>query len=252
MEASDSKPLRLLMQIPGIEGPAITSVPARYKGWLSFSSFQHGAGLGIGSRRKRDDDDNNNKSDDEKGDKDEKKEEESDDEGIQVSDPSISEITLTRDCDAASTSLFGTLLARKKIPVIEIVMLKGQDVLFTYTLSDVLLSGYSQSFAAADEKPSRRGGRNRSNADGSGSESISLNFARISVASAASTMGYSTMGYDLIDNNVFINGEPSPDYEGRSEEEYKLYLHKLKQKGKTLEEAREEAKKKKKARGGYY
>lgn len=95
--------------------------------------------------------------------------------GRQTSAPSVSEVTVTKLMDSTSPSLFGAITrARVSDPVtITAIGTKGAPVI-TYVLGDVIVSGYSTSAGA--ELPF--------------SESLSLNFTKITYSFDGVSVGY--------------------------------------------------------------
>jgi len=149
-------------QFPGYSGGVKTP---GYEGWISFSSFQFGAGLGISSGRRRrygDDDDD-------------EEEEEVDENSLperECSEPSVSEITLTKSQDGSSCLMFYNLCARKMHDTITLDLVNIQDgkakPFLRWVLRATYLSGFSTSWGTQKQVPQ---------------ESLSLNFANMEVVS---------------------------------------------------------------------
>jgi len=151
----EEKPKRLptpkyYMRLGGVEGPRSGPRP----GWFSISSFQWGMGMGVssGGRRRR----NNNDADAKPP-------------ARECSQPSVSEITISRDQDVHSSFLMARTLGRLPYPTVE---LEGVDpdgyLLWNTVLDEVYVSGFSAS------------------TDGGGTqESISLNFESCKISTAS-------------------------------------------------------------------
>jgi type VI secretion system secreted protein Hcp len=135
------------------------STVAAHDKWITVSSIQFGVGRGISSVGGG-------------GDR-------------ETSNPSFSEVTLTKSMDVASTELFMQAVAGKSLGKAEIHFIQtGGDkvkvqVYLTIELEDVLVSSYSMS--SGGERPS---------------ESFSLNFTKISY------------NYDKFDGAVVTKGTP--------------------------------------------
>jgi type VI secretion system secreted protein Hcp len=112
----------------------------KHEGWIAVNSFQWGVGRGISSAV------GNSKN-------------------REASEPSVSEITITKVLDQASPLLCQEdLITKKGVPVvIDFVRTgdKGDDVFLKFTLTNTLVSGYSMS--SGGDRPS---------------ESITLNFTK--------------------------------------------------------------------------
>lgn len=117
-----------------------SATDANFKEQVECGSFQWGAGLGVSSARGGD---------------------------RTVSEPSVSEITLTKATDKSSEKFFKALLRGVPVGDTEIAFTaanKGESVAYlTIKLSDVIVSGYSISHGGGSEMPS---------------ESLSLNFTK--------------------------------------------------------------------------
>lgn len=120
---------------------------------LPMTSFQFGAGLGVGSPRGGD---------------------------RSVSEPSISEIVVTREADATSPVLFGYLTKAVILPEVDLVGTLADGTTVDYELTDVILTGVSTS----------SGGKGFS-------ESVTLNFTRITMGA-----GGNSWTYDLAANTT--------------------------------------------------
>lgn len=152
--------MAIYMKYGSINGAVTTD---GFKDWIELGSFQWGVGRGIGSAAR----------------------------GAQNregSEPSLSEIIVTKMMDIASNNLFldavaGTMNAKVEIKFTTTTKNKVETFL-TYELTDTGLSGYSLS----------SGGDNPS-------ESLSLNFTKVSITrSAIGPDGKpkpDTVGYDL-------------------------------------------------------
>ena len=117
-----------------------SSTDSNFKEQMELNSFQWGAGLGVSSARGGD---------------------------RTVSEPSVSEITATKNTDKSSEKLFKALLKGDPIGKAEIAFtaaVKGESVSYlTIILEDVIVSVYSVSHGGGSEMPS---------------ESFSLNFTK--------------------------------------------------------------------------
>jgi type VI protein secretion system component Hcp len=96
----------------------------------------------------------------------------------EASQPSVSEMTLTRKTDSISPVLFGYVTRGTNLPEVELVGSLPDGTPFEYKLTDVYISGLATS----------AGGN-------SFSESLSLNFAKITT-----TVGANSVTYDLAAN----------------------------------------------------
>ena len=127
--------MAIFLALDGIKG---SSTDEKFKDQIELNSFQWGAGLGVGSARGGD---------------------------RTTSEPSVSEITASKQLDKASELLFKNLLMGetiKKGTISFVAASKGESVAYaSLQLEDVIISGYSQS--SGGDFPS---------------ESISLNFAK--------------------------------------------------------------------------
>ncbi len=155
--------MAIFLELTGIKG---SSTDDKFKDMIELSSFQWGAGLGVGSARGGD---------------------------RTTSEPSVSEITASKQLDKASELLFKNLLMGNTIAkgkVNFVAASKGESVAYaTLELEDVIISGYSQS--SGGDFPS---------------ESISLNFAKFdwSFTGRDDTQGGTAthLIYDLATNKV--------------------------------------------------
>lgn len=111
--------MAIYMQLEGIKG---SSTDSKFKDQMELNSFQWGAGLGVGSARGGD---------------------------RTTSEPSVSEITATKQLDKSSELLFKSLLMGDTITkgtVSFVAAIKGESVAYaTLALEDVIISGFSQS-----------------------------------------------------------------------------------------------------------
>ena len=155
--------MAIYLELTGIKG-SVTDT--KFKDQIELSSFQWGAGLGVGSARGGD---------------------------RTTSEPSVSEISASKKLDKASELLFKNLLMGETIATGKIsftAAIKGESVAYAVLdLEDVIISGYSQS--SGGDFPT---------------EAISLNFAKFvysfsgrddKQASAAVRLTY-----DLAENKV--------------------------------------------------
>lgn len=92
-----------------------------------------------------------------------------------ISEPSVSEITVSRKTDSTSPILFGYITRATILPEVELTGSLPDGTAFAYELTDVIVSGLSES-----------AGSNQF------SESLSLNFTKI-----RTTVGANTAAYDL-------------------------------------------------------
>ena len=156
--------MAIYLNIDSIKGSA---TDAKFKEQIELGSFQWGAGLGVGSARGGD---------------------------RTTSEPSVSEITGTKQLDKSSEGLFKALLKGDPVGKATISFTaasKGEAVAYaTLELEDVIVAGYSQS------------------ADGSAlpNESLTLNFAKfVSTFSGRDGKQVSKpvrLTYDLAENKV--------------------------------------------------
>lgn len=148
---------RFYLKLEGVQGCATA---AGYEGWIPITSLQFGAGVGIGRRRAPEASANKRKK--LSGDDDEEEAapaagdiivDESDEEafyrrvretGPRPSEPSVSEVTLTKPSDATSPLLFhySTLRRPLRAAVIEHVY---DRTTIRFTLSSVFISSFSMS-----------------------------------------------------------------------------------------------------------
>lgn len=155
--------MAIFLELDGVPG---SSTDSAFKDQIELSSFQWGAGIGVGSARGGD---------------------------RTTSEPSVSEITATKQLDKASELLFKKLLKGDTMPkgtINFVAASKGESVAYaTLVLEDVIVSGYSQS--SGGDFPT---------------ESISLNFAKFdySFTGRDDTHGGSAthLIYDLAENKV--------------------------------------------------
>jgi type VI protein secretion system component Hcp len=96
----------------------------------------------------------------------------------ETSRPSVSEMTVTRKTDSVSPILFGYITQGTMLPEVQLTGSLPDGTPFEYELTDVLISGFSTS----------AGGN-------SFSESLSLNFTKITT-----TVGANSATYDLVAN----------------------------------------------------
>jgi type VI secretion system secreted protein Hcp len=152
--------MAIYMKFGSIDGPITTK---GFEKWIELSSFQWGVGRGIGSAARSDT-------------------------GRESSEPSISEITVTKLMDIASNKLFqdatgGDLSAEVTLKFTATTK-DTVTTFLTYVLSNTGLSGYSLS----------SGGDNPS-------ESLSLNFTKIMITYSGldpkTQAKPDTVGYDL-------------------------------------------------------
>ena len=155
--------MAIYMSLDGIKG---SSTDEKFKEMIELNSFQWGAGLGVGSPRGGD---------------------------RTTSEPSVSEITVTKNLDKSSELIFKTLLkgdpiAKGKINFV--AASKGESVAYAVLeLEKIIISGFSQS--SGGDWPS---------------ESISLNFVKFDwmfTGRDAENAGSAThLIYDLAANKV--------------------------------------------------
>lgn len=111
--------MAIFLELDGIKG---SSTDDKFKEMIELNSFQWGAGIGVGSPRGGD---------------------------RTSSEPSVSEITGTKQVDKSSELLFKKLLMGetiKKGTVSFVVASKGESVAYaSLELTDVIISGFSQS-----------------------------------------------------------------------------------------------------------
>lgn len=97
----------------------------------------------------------------------------------QTSQPSVTEMTVTRNTDSTSPVLFGYLTWGTNLPEVELAGSLPDGTPFEYELTDVLISGHSTAAGGS-----------------SFSESLSLNFTKITT-----TVGANSATYDLVTNS---------------------------------------------------
>jgi len=168
-------------RFPGYQGDV--RVPG-YDGAIEFLSIQFGAGMGIsspGGRRWG-------------GDEDEEVPEYGEDDypERECSDPSISEVTVTKKQNSVSSLLFYNMCAKKnhETVVLDIVESKedGKVVpIFRYVLKHVLMSGFSTSWG-------RKGSPS--------TESLSFNFSAIELITFVDGVPYAGAGYHMPSNTA--------------------------------------------------
>lgn len=111
--------VRLVLKIEGVTG---TSTVPGHEGWIDAASYQWGTGRGISSPR---------------GTEGERK----------VSSASVSEISMSRLCDASSVELFKLAFLATPLPKVTIRLVdtehRTEPVRFEVTLTEVYLSGLS-------------------------------------------------------------------------------------------------------------
>lgn len=177
---------RFYLKLEGVQGCATA---AGYEGWIPITSFQFGAGVGIGRRRAPA---SANKTKKLSGDDDEEAApaagdiivDESDEEafyrrvretGTRPSEASLSEVTLSKPSDASSPQLFhySTLRRPLRTAVIEHVY---DRTTIRFTLSSVFISSLSMSVDGDDN------GGDACEPVAPGTESLSLNYQQIEMS----------------------------------------------------------------------
>jgi type VI secretion system secreted protein Hcp len=152
--------MAIYMKYGAIDGPVTTG---GFIKWIELNSFQFGVGRGIGSAARSET-------------------------NREASEPSLSEIVVTKSTDIASNKLFadavgGTMDSKVTIKFTTTTKDKVETFL-TYELTDTGLSGYS--ISSGGDRPS---------------ESLSLNFTKVMitfVGTDAKTGGSpDTAGYDM-------------------------------------------------------
>jgi len=152
--------MAIYMKYGSIKGPVTTD---GFKDWIELSSFQWGVGRAVGTAARGST-------------------------SRESSEPSLSEIVVTKHSDVASAKLFLDAVAGQLNTKVEIkftTTAKGKvETFLTYKLDNTGLSGYSLS--SGGDMPS---------------ESLSLNFTKITSTFTGMTPGISgspeTVGYDL-------------------------------------------------------
>ena len=155
--------MAIYLKLEPIKGSVTDS---KFKDQIELQSFQWGAGLGVGSARGGD---------------------------RTTSEPSVSEITATKQLDKASEGLFKQLLMGEPVAKGTIsftAAIKGESVAYAVLdLEDVIISGYSQS--SGGDFPS---------------ESISLNFTKFVYSFSGRDDKQASspvrLTYDLAENKV--------------------------------------------------
>ena len=156
--------MAIYLKLDPIKGSATDS---KFKDQIELTSFQWGAGLGVGSPRGGD---------------------------RTTSEPSVSEISATKQLDKSSELLFKNLLMGETLAKGTIsftAAIKGESIAYAVLdLEDVIISGYSQS----------------SGGDGLPTESISLNFAKFVYSFSGRDDKQASspvrLTYDLAENKV--------------------------------------------------
>jgi type VI secretion system secreted protein Hcp len=152
--------MAIYMKYGAIDGPVSTT---GFIKWIELNSFQFGVGRGIGSAARGET-------------------------NREASEPSISEIVVTKNADIASNKLFadavgGTMDSKVTIKFTTTAKDKVETFL-TYELTDTGLSGYSVS--SGGDRPS---------------ESLSLNFTKVMITfvgtDAKAGGSPDTAGYDM-------------------------------------------------------
>ena len=141
---------------------------ANFEDQVEFDSFQWGAGLGVSSARGGD---------------------------RTVSEPSVSEISASKQTDKSSDKFFKALLLGDHIGDAEIAFtaaVKGESVAYlTIKLSDVIVSGFSISSGGGDGMPL---------------ESVSLNFSKFDWSFTGRDKDHqgspTHLIYDLMENKI--------------------------------------------------
>jgi type VI secretion system secreted protein Hcp len=154
----------IFLKFDSIKG---STTDQNFKDQIELSSFQWGAGLGVGSPRGGD---------------------------RTTSEPSVSEITTTKTLDKSSEGLFKALLKGDPVgkgTISFVAASKGESVAFaTLEIEDVIISGYSMSSGGGDLP----------------SESLSLNFTKFdwSFTGRDQKLGGSPthLIYSLVENKV--------------------------------------------------
>ena len=155
--------MAIYLKLDPIKGSVTDS---KFKEQIELSSFQWGAGLGVGSARGGD---------------------------RTTSEPSVSEISATKKLDKASELLFKNLLMGETLATGKIsftAAIKGESVAYAeLDLEDVIVSGYSQS--SGGDFPT---------------ESISLNFTKFVYSFSGrddkQVSSPKRLTYDLAENKV--------------------------------------------------
>lgn len=181
---------------------------AGHEGWIKLGFLQFGVGLGIsrGGWRRR-----NQTAEEKEAEKKKKEEEEAaalergetEEEAwerrlkstVEVSIPSLSEVTFTKEMDSSSSSLFHQVVLRKPFRrvIIERVMREDKSVV-RFELDSVFISGFSMS-----------------NKGQSMSESLSLNYQKIEFCTKKGDHA-NAVSYDIGDNSISFNGQPSAPF----------------------------------------
>jgi type VI secretion system secreted protein Hcp len=152
----------IYMKYGSIQGSVTTD---GYKNWVELNSFQWGVGRSVNSPAKGDD-------------------------TREGSEPSVSEIVVTKRMDKASPQIWQDSVAGDFSNMVTIVMTTTTkdkvETFLSYTLTDTGLSGYSTSCAGGNDPPG---------------ESLSLNFSKVQwsyTPMGSKTTGTpETVGWDL-------------------------------------------------------
>jgi type VI protein secretion system component Hcp len=196
--------------LEGIKGPV---TEPGHEGWIKGLSAQFGVGLAIGGRnrryrrnqtpeqleaerKKKEDEEAEAKAAEERGETEEEAWERKVRSSVNCSSPSVSEVTVTKESDAASPVVFHHTVLRKPVrrAVVEVVQ-RSDKATTRFEMDTVFISGFSLSI----------GRNNRPQ------ESMSLNFQSITFGVRIGEQA-TTSGYDLTDEVVSLNGEPSKPF----------------------------------------
>jgi len=151
-----------------------------YEGWIEFNSIQFGAGMGIsspGGRRWGGDDDEEEVPEYGEDDYPER----------ECSDPSISEVSVTKKQNSVSSLMFYNMCSKKNHETVILDIVETQDdgrilPIFRYILKHVIFSGFSTSWGRKSTPPN---------------ESLSLNFSAIEVVTFVDGVPHSAAGYHM-------------------------------------------------------
>jgi type VI protein secretion system component Hcp len=196
--------------LEGVKGPV---TEPGHEGWIKGLSAQFGLGLAVShgnrryrrnqtpeqleaERKKKEEEEAAAKAAQESGETEEEAWERKVRSSVECSSPSVSEITLTKETDAASPILFHHTVLRKPFrrAVVEIVQ-RSDKATTRFELDTVLISGFSLSVGRTNRPQ----------------ESLSLNFQGISFGVTIGEQA-TTSGYDLNSEVVSLNGEPSKPF----------------------------------------
>jgi len=199
-------------QFEGIKG--FVKEP-EHEGWMKLNSCQWGIGCGIssgggwGRRTPEQIEAEKKKREEEESAAKEKGETEEEEWGrklravVQCSQPSLSEVTVSKESDAASPLLLHLALMRKPTRKVTIEIVQAADKSITrFVLHDVFISGFSLSIGS---------GRRSNGSSSEPNESISLNYQKIEMG-VFTPEHKNVVGHSLHSHETHFNGELIPPF----------------------------------------